>query len=119
MMEDEEEILRDTIISPIGEVLAEKGSLDDSTENGPDHGRNGADDVPGDGVEGVWDPFYIPDGGDDRNDDENDEEPVINDQEGGQKPSKKDQRKAELQSIEDFWKSFTAEPLAQLEDPMV
>jgi len=55
-MESEGILLQDTMISPIGQFLPENNHPDDSMEKDDNDTGNPANDVPGHGVDGVWDP---------------------------------------------------------------
>jgi len=65
-IEEEDNLIQDSLISPVGQVAHENRNSDTSMENDGNDEENRAEDEPGPGVEGIWDPLYQ------RDDDEND-----------------------------------------------
>jgi hypothetical protein len=116
-MEEEGILIQDSLISPIGQVLHENGNNDTSMENDSDDEKTGARDKPGPGIDGVWDPLYQRDDHGHDSDEESVDKPVES-ASTTRKLSKKEQRAAELQEIEDSWIRSTIEPLPDRADPL-
>jgi len=116
-MEEENILIQENLISPVGQVLHENDNNDTSMENDNDNAENEARNEPGPGIDGVWDPLYQRDDDGHDSDEESVERPAES-ASTARKLSKKEQRAAELREIEDSWSRSTIEPLPDRADPL-